>query len=173
MGDQAYSRKGQGKGRSDENARWAFDMLALADAIVQVADPIRYTLIARSHEANTEPVLYEDVGLISALTANDSAPTSSEPTAARTIIGAGVSKIGLWCNNACTLAVWTRAKVASAVAGHVGEAAYMWVRVAVVTFLGTTADVEQVVSTRFRDVFVQVVSGAAQGTPITVRIGAC
>jgi hypothetical protein len=182
MGDASYKRSRQRLSPS-RNPVYAFDERALATVVVDTSDAVRYDLPARyqDHEPTdpNAPKRYESPGAgVDALTANDASPLAEggEPTHVRIVLGEGVGKIGLWpvgLEAACKLAVWTKARVPSTEEGHVGEPAYVWVRVAVVEFVGDESDVETIVETRFRDVFVQVVEGAAEETPVTVLVGVC
>jgi hypothetical protein len=167
-----FSRRNRRKSPAID-ASQAFSDTAKAHVFTDTSDPIVYAPPARSGEPNQ----YENLGLIGPLDANDDPPSEweTEPEG-RVIVGSGIGKIGIWpdtLTGSAKVAVWTKVRVASIEEGHEGEASYVWVCTGVVDLGGDADLVEVVVPTRFRDVFVQVVEGATEETPVTLRIGAC
>jgi len=98
-----------------------------------------------------------------AMTAVENDPNTTAPAAARLIIAGDldptktVTSIALWADypaatGAVSLAVWVRSGLPAATGNE-------WIRVKVVGFDGSAADVEQIVNVGNRTAFVQAVSG--------------
>ena len=103
-------------------------------------------------------------------TANTTPPSSAPVvTDAEILLGVGFNGIALYPEwipaqeQAVVLHVWAR---------DAADATLPWRRIAIVAFAGTTADIETVVMTGNRDVYVQVVSGADAGHPFTLHTSA-
>ena len=95
-------------------------------------------------------------------------PNASEPVYARTVPGDDVNYIGIYprwagASQAVVLHVWVKDPT---------DTNLTWRRVAIINF-DTATDVKQVIATGNRTVYVQVVSGADAGHPLTVHYSAC
>jgi len=134
--------------------------------------------LAIAHVSVALPVHYPHGCTIGPLTANDPVPNTTEPAAARVILGsptnsASVSHIAIWpatITAACVIDVWVRSEISKPGSD---PATPLWVRVKSISFANNATDVEVQVPVGFRDSFVQVVSGAGVGTPVTLAVAAC
>lgn len=131
--------------------------------------------LAPMHVPAALPFVYAADAVLAAVVGNDANdPNTTEPTNARTLICSGpnacVSHIGIWpiwpvAAQAVVLHVWCKTGLTTAGA--------KWVRVAKVNFAGTTDDLETQVAVGYRDTFIQVVSGADAGHPLSLAVAAC
>lgn len=129
-------------------------------------------LLAAFHVSAGVPVHYPDGALYEALVALDADPNTSAPAAARILLGAPesgappISHVAVWpsvITQAAVLRVWARSQVAA-----VG-----WVPIRTISLAGDGSDNETQIGVGARDVFVQVVSGADAGHPLTLAVAAC
>ena len=123
------------------------------------------------------PVHYPDGDVYKAIDANDSDPNVSDPAASRVLLGAPesgaapishVAVIPVVITQAAKVRVWARTQVPAATLADFG-----WVPIETITLAGDGTDDEIIVPVGARDVFVQVVSGADAGHPLTLAVAAC
>jgi hypothetical protein len=132
-----------------------------------------FRAFAQWNLTSSYPVNYSGDGtLLGPYAANDANDPNTTAPADSRVISCGqtfatISHIAIWpvITQALELHVWGKTGLTTAGA--------KWVRIAKVTFAGTTADLETFVPTGYRDVFIQVVSGADGGHPVTLAVAAC
>lgn len=117
---------------------------------------------------NTAPIRYDPAWSRTGLVAVDSSPNVADPPL-NLVIPAGDDPLGaigffVVITAAATFNVWRRTGLTGAGLG--------WVRIHQVVLGAADSNVEQYVETGFGDVFVQVATGAAGGTPVAVHVGA-
>ena len=124
---------------------------AIALTVVDGGMPVRFDRVQGPFVANT--------------TDPNNAPL---PADSEIFLGGGFNAVGLYpewtgASQAVVLHVWAR---------DASDTALLWRRIQILTFLGTVADLETIVKTGNRDIFVQVVSGADAGHPFSLHLSA-